>query len=83
MVASNDDGGGDLDSLLTRCPGRRRLLRDGRGLPRALPADPFDSGSGDGAGSEGAYDVTFGLDADDVDFYAVNLRAGDVLGAAR
>jgi hypothetical protein len=45
-----------------------------------VPPDPFDSGSGLGAGSEGAYDVTFGLDASDVDTYAVNLRAGDVVG---
>ena len=42
--------------------------------------DPQDSGSGDGAESEGDYTVTFGLDSIDVDIYAVNLRAGDVLG---
>jgi hypothetical protein len=44
--------------------------------------DPFDSGSGDGAWTEGDYTVTFGLDSVDVDTYAVNLRAGDVVGGS-
>lgn len=49
-----------------------------------LPADPFDAASGAGAGSEGSYDVVIAVDAPelpDVDFYRVELRAGDVLGA--
>ncbi len=50
-----------------------------------LPADPFDPSSGPGAGSEGTYDVVIAVDVDvlpDVDFYRVELRAGDVLGAS-
>ncbi len=47
-----------------------------------LQEDPFDSGSGDGFGSQGPYAVTFGLDAADVDVYAVDLQAGDVLGGS-
>ena len=52
------------------------------GFPAAVPNDPFASGSGPGAGSEGPYTVIFGLDADDTDVYSVDLRAGDVLGAS-
>lgn len=50
-----------------------------------LPADPFDPASGPGAGSEGVYEVAVGLDPPDpadVDLYALDLRAGDVVGAA-
>lgn len=48
-----------------------------------LPADPFDSGSGPGARTEGAYELSLSYDfIDDVDVYRVDLRAGDVLGAS-
>jgi hypothetical protein len=45
-------------------------------------ANPGDSGSGDGASSEGTYTVTFALEAGDTDMYAVDLAAGDVFSAA-
>ncbi len=51
----------------------------------SVPRDPFDSASGPGAGSEGDYALTVGLaldEARDADFFALPLRAGDVLGAA-
>jgi len=48
----------------------------------AMQEDPQDSGSGNGAGAEGPYGVTFGLDAADVDVYAVDLQEGDVLGGS-
>jgi hypothetical protein len=83
-LALNDDDGQSLDSFL-----RFTIPADGdyfvsvAGFPNALPTDPFDSGSGEGAGSIGAYTVTFGLDAaEDVDFYSVTLRPGDVVGAS-
>ena len=48
-----------------------------------LPADPFDPASGDGAGSEGAVQPRASTSArPDLDFYAVQLRKGDVLGAS-
>ncbi|MCW2505979.1 MAG: hypothetical protein JWO79_4263 [Actinomycetia bacterium] len=48
-----------------------------------LPADPHDSGSGNGAGSEGPYGLTvFTTDVSDRDFYALDLKAGDVVGAS-
>lgn len=47
-----------------------------------LPQDPFDSSSGTGAASEGDYTIVIGLDSLDVDCFAVDLRAGDILGAS-
>ena len=44
--------------------------------------NPFDSGSGDGATSEGPYDLAITLAREDVDHYAVHLRKGDVVGAS-
>jgi hypothetical protein len=80
-IAANDDSD-DLDSLLNIVlPADGDYFVSVTGFP-TFQADPQDSGSGDGAGSEGAYGVTFGLDAGDVDVYAVDLRAGDVLGGS-
>jgi len=80
-IALNDDADG-LDSFLdTALPEDGDYFVSVTGY-RTLQEDPFDSGSGDGAASEGPYAVTFGLDADDVDVYEVNLRAGDVLGGS-
>jgi len=47
-----------------------------------LPADPFDPASGDGAGSEGAFNLLLDVARSDFDFYAVQLRKGDVLGTS-
>jgi hypothetical protein len=80
-IAANDDSDG-LDSFLTvTLPADGDYFLMVAGFIN-LPADPFDSGSGDGAGSEGPYTVTLGLNATDIDFYAVNLRAGDVLSGS-
>ncbi|SDY58774.1 pre-peptidase C-terminal domain-containing protein [Asanoa ishikariensis] len=80
-IAFNDDSGG-LDSLLRftfTAAGDYYLAVTGYNV---LPADPFDSASGDGAGSEGAYNLLLDVAAADVDFYAVQLRKGDVLGTS-
>jgi Bacterial pre-peptidase C-terminal domain len=83
VVAVNDDGAGTgLDSLLrvvVPADGDYYALVAGY---RSVPADPFDSASGNGPGSLGAYDVTITALQDDPDFYAVKLRKGDVLGAS-
>ncbi|XVV09103.1 PPC domain-containing protein [Actinoplanes sp. CA-131856] len=52
-----------------------------------LPADPFDSGSGGGIGdptppTEGPYTLTLTSGGVDQDFFAVKLRAGDVIGGS-
>ena len=81
-LAANDDSGDSFDSLLQftiRRTGDYFVSVFGFG---SFQEDPFDSGSGDGVGSEGPYTVTFGLDADDIDFYGVDLRPGDVVGAS-
>jgi hypothetical protein len=80
-IAANDDSDG-FDSLLNVT-----LPADGDYFVMVagylnLPADPSDSGSGDGAGSEGPYTLTLGLNSTDIDYYAVNLRAGDVLSGS-
>lgn len=82
LLVGNDDFGGQLDSRVTyKAPaaGSYYVMVGGY---IALPTDPFDSSSGDGAGSEGPYSVTITAGEDDQDFFAVKLRAGDVLGAS-
>jgi hypothetical protein len=44
------------------------------------PESRFRSGSGDGAGSEGAYKLNVTVSTGDRDFYSVELDKGDVLG---
>jgi hypothetical protein len=52
------------------------------GFGGSFPADPMDPASGTGAGSEGAYDLSIATDGGgDTDVYAVDLKAGDVIGA--
>lgn len=83
IVALNDDRApGNLDSLLSvRVPADGVYYVSVSGF-YSLPSDPFDSGSGTGAESEGGYSVTFALEATDVDYYAVRLRPGDVLSGS-
>ena len=79
--ASNDDSGGTLDSFLQfnfTVTGTYFVMISGFGVGTVFPADPFDSGSGLGAGSEGPYDVTVTVAFSDRDFYAIDLAAGDV-----
>ena len=81
VVAFNDDADG-LDSFLTypfTADGEYTVMVTG--FP-VLPEDPFDSGSGTGAASEGPYNVAITMGETDLDFYAVRLRKGDVLGAS-
>ncbi|ROT33605.1 PPC domain-containing protein [Micromonospora sp. HM5-17] len=81
IVAANDDSDG-FDSRITHT-----FTADGSyyvlvtGFP-SLPADPFDPASGNGAGSEGPYDLRIDTAEQDVDVYAVRLRPGDVLGVS-
>jgi hypothetical protein len=78
-IAGNDDDGSSLDSLLSvTIPAGGSYFVSVTSYD-SLPGDPFDSGSGEGAGTEGAYSATFGLNSTDIDYYAVNLKAGDVL----
>lgn len=81
LVAANDDSDG-LDSRLAyRVPASGSFYVFVTGF-LVLPEDPFDSGSGSGAESQGPYSVTITAATVDVDFYAIRLRAGDVVGAS-
>jgi Ca2+-binding RTX toxin-like protein len=49
-------------------------------IPFQFPADPFDPSSGPGVVSEGFYSLTIALDDPvDVDYYSLDLAAGDVI----
>lgn len=82
-VAANDDDGATLASRLIYTPseaGTYYVMVTGFG-GSALPEDPFDPASGLGFGSEGAYDLLITTATSDIDVYAIDLRAGDVIGA--
>jgi hypothetical protein len=82
LIAFNDQDGQSNDSLLTvtiPAPGDYYVLVLGF---LNIPSDPFSSGSGNGAQSEGAYTLTLDLDIPhETDFYSFDLKAGDVVGA--
>ena len=85
-VASNDDYAGGLDSTMVFTVPATGTYYAMVAAYSGLPADPFDSGSGGGIGdntppSEGPYSVKISVAANDIDYYGVNLKAGDVLGA--
>ncbi len=84
VVAANDDDGETLASRLTYTPteaGTFFVMVSGFGSGTILPEDPFDPASGLGAGSEGDYELLITTATSDVDVYAIDLRAGDVIGA--
>lgn len=81
IVASNDDADG-FDSLLTYSVPASGTFYVVVAAYSGLPADPFDPASGDGGASEGPYTVTISAASSDKDFFAVNLKPGDVLGAS-
>ncbi|MGI5212573.1 PPC domain-containing protein [Plantactinospora sp. CA-290183] len=82
LVAANDDTASGFDSLLVH-----QFTADGAyfvavvGWP-SVPEDPFDPASGLGVGTEGPYNVAIHTGEQDTDFFAVQLRPGDVLGAS-
>lgn len=82
IVATDDDGGGAFDSLLQYQVPATGTYYAVVAAYSGLPADPFDPASGDGGAGEGPYTVTISAASDDVDFFAVKLKAGDVLGAS-
>ncbi|NOX44015.1 MAG: hypothetical protein GXP19_09825, partial [Gammaproteobacteria bacterium] len=84
VVAANDDDGETLASRLTYTPteaGTFYVMVSGFGSGTVLPENPFDSASGFGAGSEGKYKLLITTAESDIDVYAIDLMAGDVIGA--
>lgn len=89
LLGFNEDiGAGNFDSRLSitaPADGTYYLSIGGwkpGGQSAVLPADPFDSGSGTGAASEGAYTVEIGLNVvQDIDCFGLDLESGDLVGA--
>ncbi|MEV6597622.1 PPC domain-containing protein [Actinoplanes sp. NPDC051346] len=81
IVASNDDSDG-FDSYLTWSVPAAGTYYVIVAAYSGLPADPFDPASGDGGASEGPYKVTISATSADSDYFAVQLKPGDVLGAS-
>jgi hypothetical protein len=83
VVAFNDDDGSSFDSFLAfRAPFADDYFISVGGFGSFSLSDPFDSSSGPGVGSEGAYEVTLGLDMGDLDFFSMELESGDILGGS-
>lgn len=80
LVAFNDDDDESFDSYL-----EVTLVEAGTyyvvvGAYDSGLVDPFDAGSGSGASSTGGYDLLLALVEVDLDVYAFDLRAGDIVG---
>jgi hypothetical protein len=83
VVDVNDEGGTPRDSFLQFiAPADGDYFVSVAGWGSFGPIDPFDSSSGFGADSEGDYEIILSIDVDqDMDFYSVDLEAGDIVGA--
>lgn len=85
LLGVNDDLGGvpGPSHLVQPVPGAGTYFAMVAGFSTAgtLPRDPHDAGSGNGGGTEGAYNLTLTASVVDADYYGVDLVKGDVLGA--
>ena len=82
VLAVGENGAGDLDARVDRRTTRTEPVIIAVGAAASpRPLDPFDSSTGLGVGGEGDYTLTVSLVDDDLDVWAVDLEAGDVLGA--
>ena len=83
LNASKNGGDGDRNSYLdVVIPVDGVYFAVVRGTNSWWPDDPFDPASGPKAGSEGPYIITLGVDAEDFDWYSLDMQEGDVLSAA-
>ncbi|GGU26878.1 hypothetical protein [Lentzea flava] len=86
LIAQNDNLAGVTDSRL-QIPvpaGTDVFVMVASSGPGGIPADPMKPGTGKRVLTEGPYDLTIatGDGQVDRDFFAVDLKAGDVLGAS-
>ncbi|MFE9747794.1 PPC domain-containing protein [Saccharothrix saharensis] len=83
-AVSGDSGGSDDSTITFTLPPDRTFHLMVGSDPFAFPRDPTTPGTGPGVSTEGPYDllVTGGKSGGDLDYYSVDLRAGDVLGAS-
>lgn len=83
LIAFNDDDGVSFDSLLTVfAPASGNYYVAITGFGTFITGDPFDSCSGLGLGSEGAYDATIGLQHVGEVELTFQLKKGDIFGAS-
>lgn len=86
LVGQNDNLAGTTDSRLqVHVPPATDVFVMVAGAgPGSIPADPMKPGTGKQVTTEGPYDLTIatGDGQVDKDFFAVDLKAGDVLGAS-
>ncbi|MEV0737798.1 hypothetical protein AB0I51_17900 [Streptomyces sp. NPDC050549] len=83
LFRADDPSSGNVSlDLSLPTTGDYYLMVSGSGPNLGPPADPKDSGSGAGVGSEGAYSLKLSTQqGGDQDVYGVYLKAGDVVGA--
>jgi hypothetical protein len=85
LLGSNDDFGGVVGpsrlTVTVQAAGVHYVMVAGYSRAGSLPKDPKDARSGNGGGAEGAYSLSIESALVDTDFYGVNLRKGDVVGA--
>jgi hypothetical protein len=82
LLAANDDAGDSYWSSLTypvTTTGNYYVMVAGYSDSGPVPASPFRSGSGSGAGDEGVYQLAITSQRLDQDQYGVYLHSGDVL----
>ncbi|SDP20545.1 hypothetical protein [Lentzea jiangxiensis] len=86
LLAEHDNLAGTTDSRLQLSVGAGQdvYVMVAAAGPGGIPADPLTPGTGKRVLTEGAYDLTItnGAQRQDRDFFSVDLRAGDVLGAS-
>ncbi|WP_434449293.1 hypothetical protein [Lentzea sp. E54] len=86
LIGQNDNLAGDTDSRLQVFvpAGTDVYVMVAGAGPGSIPADPMKPGTGKRVTTEGPYEVTIatGDGQVDRDFFSVDLRAGDVLGAS-
>jgi hypothetical protein len=86
LQGQNDNLSGSTDSRLQVYvpPGKSSYVVVAASGPGGLPGDPMTPGTGKRVLTEGAYGLTIttGDGQGDKDYFAVDLKAGDVLGAS-
>ncbi|WP_394613334.1 hypothetical protein JNUCC0626_25720 [Lentzea sp. JNUCC 0626] len=84
LLQNNDNLAGTTDSrLVVGVPaGQDVYVLVTSAGPGGIPSDPMKPGTGKQVLTEGAYDITFAESEPDKDYFSVDLKAGDVLGAS-
>lgn len=83
VIAFGDDDGSSFDSFIAVfAPANGNYYISVAGFGSFAPDSPFDSASGQGAGSEGDYEATIALDYVGSAKLTFQLKKGDIFGAS-